>query len=67
MAEEIDLRSYNYATFVGSDNFLAFRSVLPVGSTAPDFAVTLLETGEPASISDYWRDRDVLIEFGSLT
>ena len=58
---------YNYTTFVGDDDFLAFRTALPVGSKAPDFAVTVAATGEQALLSDYWRDRDLVIEFGSLT
>ena len=59
--------TYNYATFVGDDDFLAFRSALPVGSVAPDAAVTVAATGEPAQLSEYWRDGDLVIEFGSLT
>jgi hypothetical protein len=58
---------YNYRTFVGDDDFLAFRTALPVGSMAPDFAVTVAATAEPARLSDFWRERDLLIEFGSLT
>ena len=59
--------SYNYAAFAGTDDFLGFRAVLPVGSVAPDFAATLAEDGQPVRLSDYWRDRDLLVEFGSLT
>ena len=44
---------YNYAAVVGDDDFLAFRSVLPVGSVAPNAAVTVAATGEPGLISDY--------------
>jgi hypothetical protein len=58
---------YNYETFVGDDDFLAFRTALPVGSKAPDFPVVVAATGEPAHLSDFWRDADLLIEFGSLT
>lgn len=58
---------YNYAEFVGDDDFLAFRSVLPVGSAAPDVAVTVAGTGEAARLSDFWRGGDLAIEFGSLT
>jgi len=67
MAEQAEVETYNYAAFGGSDQFLAFRTILPVGSTAPDFTATLLETGQLVQLSDYWRERDVLIEFGSLT
>jgi hypothetical protein len=58
---------YNYTTFVGDDDFLAFRTALPVGTKAPDFPVVVAATGEPARLSDFWRDADLLIEFGSLT
>jgi len=61
------VEAYNYATFEGSDDFLAFRRALPVGSPAPDVTTTAADTGEPARLSDYWRDRDLLVEFGSLT
>ena len=58
---------YNYAKFVGDDDFLAFRTALPVGSKAPDVPVVVAATGESARLSDYWRDHDLLIEFGSPT
>ncbi len=62
------IETYNYAHFQGGGGeFLAFRTILPVGSKAPDFAALLLETGQPVRLSDYWQGRDVLIEFGSLT
>ncbi len=68
MIEEGDaVGEYNYAEFVGDDDFLSFRSVLPVGSVAPDVAVTVAATGEAARLSDYWGDGDLVIEFGSLT
>ncbi len=67
MDTQAGIEAYNYAVFVGSENFLDFRTGLQVGSAAPDFEATLLETGAPARLSDYWRGRDVLIEFGSLT
>ena len=62
-----DVETYNYATFVGDDDFLAFRTALPVGSLAPEAEVLLAETGEPVRLSDFWRGQDLLIEFGSLT
>jgi hypothetical protein len=40
---------------------------LPVGSAAPDVAVTVADTGKPRRLSDYWSGRDLVIEFGSLT
>jgi len=29
--------------------------------------VTVAATGEPGLLSDYWRDTDLVIDFGSLT
>jgi hypothetical protein len=62
-----EIAGYNYATFEGTDDFLAFRRALPVGSPAPDVTTTAADTGEPVRLSDYWRDGDLLVEFGSLT
>ena len=67
MDERDEIHAYNYAEFVGDDDFLAFRTAWPVGSAAPDVAVTVAATGEPAHLSDYWRNTDFVIEFGSLT
>ncbi|MCI0779709.1 MAG: hypothetical protein J4N89_00110 [Chloroflexi bacterium] len=59
---------YNYAGFQGGESdFMAFRTKLPVGSAAPDIAATLLDTGQPVQLSDYWRNGDLVVEFGSLT
>ena len=66
MSDQSEIEEYNYSDFVGSD-FLPFRTHLPVGSPAPDFQATLLETGRPVRLSDYWKRSDLLIEFGSLT
>ena len=67
MGEQDAVHTYNYTKFIGDDDFLAFRTALPVGSAAPDVAVTVAATGEPGHLSDYWRDADLVIEFGSLT
>jgi hypothetical protein len=66
-ADAVECEAYNYATFEGTDDFLAFRTALPVGSAAPDAEVIVADGGEPARLSEYWRERDLLIEFGSLT
>ena len=58
---------YNYTIFEAKEDFVGFRTILQVGSPAPDFTATLLDTGQPVHLSDYWQERDVLIEFGSLT
>jgi hypothetical protein len=67
MEERDAIARYNYATFESTDDFLAFRAALPVGSAAPDFPVIVAGSGEAARLSDIWQDRDLLIEIGSLT
>lgn len=67
MSNQKEVEAYNYEEFVGGDSFLAFRTLLPVGSPAPDFQASLLDSGKPVQISEYWKKGDVLIEFGSLT
>ena len=67
MSEQHEIEAYNYSVFEGLEDFLGFRSLLQVGAQAPDFPATLLETGKPVRLSDYWRERDVVIEFGSHT
>ena len=59
---------YNYAAFAGGgSDFLGFRTKLPVGSSAPDFTATSLETGALVQLSEYWKEGDLVVEFGSLT
>lgn len=58
---------YNYRVFRGTEDFLAFRSALPVGSAAPDFSAVELATGQPRKLSECWAAKDVLLEFGSFT
>ena len=68
MSTPEEITAYNYSSFqVGDSDFLGFRSGLQVGSAAPDFTATLLDTGQPVHLQDYWRDHDLLVEFGSLT
>ncbi len=67
MVDRTEVESYNYSVFVGSENFMDFRALLPVGSSAPDFEAVLLETARPVKLSEYWKRNDVLIEFGSFT
>ena len=62
-----DPTSYHYTTFEGQGDFDSFPSGPHVGSPAPDFSAVLLETGQLVRLSDYWRERDVLVEFGSFT
>lgn len=58
---------YNYPTFDGTDDFLAFRTALQVGAQAPDGPVFSLDHDEIVPLSSFWQGRDLLIEFGSLT
>jgi hypothetical protein len=67
MIEQQQIEEYNYSVFEGKEDFVGFRTLLQVGSPAPDYAATLLETGETVQLSDYWHEQDVVIEFGSHT
>lgn len=67
MAEQYGVETYNYSVFEGKEDFLSFRTLMEIGSQAPDFPVTLLETEEKVKLSDYWREQDLVIEFGSYT
>ena len=67
MTNLAEIELYDYSTFVGSEDFLSFRTALQVGSMAPDFTATLLDGNKTVKLSDYWRARDIVIEFGSLT
>ncbi len=59
---------YNYEAFMGGESdLLGFRSKLPIGSPAPDFTAVALDNREKVQLRDYWKDGDVVIEFGSLT
>ena len=58
---------YNYETFIGDDDFLSFRTALPVGSSAPDPMMVDAATGETRPLSDYWSGNDLVIEFGSFS
>lgn len=70
MATQTEIEAYNDANFgpgSSASDFASFREYMKVGDKAPDFPATLLETGQTVQISDYWKDDDLLIEFGSLT
>ena len=70
MTTMTEIEAYNYANFgLGSSasDFAKFREHMKVGDRAPDFPATLLDTGQTVRLSDYWKDDDLLIEFGSLT
>ena len=66
-------RPYNYDRFdlyveCGDDEreFGAFPNMLHAGERAPDGELRLLD-GERVRLSDLWRDRGVVLEFGSFT
>lgn len=59
--------TYNYSVFEGQGDFEDFATLLRAGAGAPDFAATLLETGQTVRLSDYWRQQDLVVEFGSFT
>jgi hypothetical protein len=70
----VDADDYNYRRFDeyvenGPERaeFAAFPDHLHVGDAAPDFAATRLEDGERLRVSELWRRRDVVLEFGSFT
>jgi len=46
MIEQQEIEEYNYSVFEGKEDFTGFRTLLQVGSQAPDFPATLLETGD---------------------
>ena len=59
--------AYNYRIFDGQGDFEDFPNVLRVGTSAPDFTATLLESGQSVRLSDYWHRQDLVVEFGSFT
>lgn len=65
-ADMAEVQSYNYAHYVGA-NALAFRAATSIGAQAPDVTVELLQTGQSLSLSSLWEERELLIEFGSIT
>jgi len=66
-ADKQTIEAYNYSEFVGSEEFLAFRGICQVGTSAPDFETVRLDDGQKIKLSDYWKKNDVVLEFGSLT
>lgn len=67
------MRSYNYEHFdlyveSGEDEreFGAFPNALHAGERAPDGELTLLGS-ESVRLSELWRQRGVVLEFGSFT
>ena len=67
MTDPIDSATYNYTVFEGQGDYERFPTPLQALSQAPDCTAMLLDSGQEVRLSDYWRERDVLIEFGSYT
>ncbi|MQA85736.1 MAG: hypothetical protein GEV03_14210 [Streptosporangiales bacterium] len=70
----MDLKSYNYAHFdehiaEGAERgaATAFRDSFRVGERAEDFALLRLNDGARVELSDYWRSKPLVMEFGSFT
>jgi hypothetical protein len=66
-------RPYNYERFdvyveSGADEreFGAFPNTLHAGERAPDGELTVLD-GDRVRMSELWRDRGIVLEFGSFT
>jgi hypothetical protein len=65
--------AYNYDRFdvyvesgVDDAEFGAFPNLLHAGEQAPDGELTVLD-GARVRLSDLWRDRRIVLEFGSFT
>jgi hypothetical protein len=65
--------AYNYERFdeyveSGADDreFGAFPNMLHAGERAPDGELQLLD-GESVRLSELWRERGIVLEFGSFT
>jgi hypothetical protein len=72
--EPEDLAAYNYAHF---DKYVAdgadladedaFRASFRAGERAADFALLRLDDGTTVGLSELWRTRPLVMEFGSFT
>jgi hypothetical protein len=66
--------TYNYERFDAyvadggeEADFSAFPNSLHVGDAAPDAVLTALDSGRQERLSDRWRTKTVVMEFGSFT
>lgn len=69
-----DLATYNYAHFDQHvlsgghrEDEAAFRASFRAGDQAADFALPRLDDGAPVRLSELWRDKPLVMEFGSFT
>jgi hypothetical protein len=60
-------REYNYAVFTGEEDFDSFMGQPHVGERAPAITLTDLESGDSVALADLWRERHLMLEFGSYT
>jgi hypothetical protein len=60
-------RDYNYAVFTGAEDFAGFMGQPHVGERAPDITLTDLESGALVALAELWRERHLVLEFGSYT
>ena len=60
---------YNYAHFEMAEDFRGFAEgkYAPIGSMAPDGALTDAASGVQVSLSEYWRKGPLAMEIGSYT
>jgi hypothetical protein len=70
----MDADGYNYEYFdrhvaAGADeqDEAAFRASFRAGEAAGDFTVVRLDDGARVSLSDLWRSKPLVMEFGSFT
>jgi peroxiredoxin len=66
---ETTISEYNYSTFTSSEargKTKLFASILHAGDEAPDFELRTPE-GEVVSLSQFRRQKHVLLEFGAIT
>jgi hypothetical protein len=67
-------QGYNYPRFdayvadgTEAAEFGAFPNHLHAGDAAPDAVLTALDSGRPERLSERWRRKTVVMEFGSFT
>ena len=64
------MSEYNYHNFpldMTAEEFRQFSGVLSIGDKAPDSRLMNVADGSSTSLSDYWSEGPVIIEFGSVT
>lgn len=74
MNDPVDLAKYNYARFdehiaEGGEQEAdaAFRRAFRAGERAADFSLQRLDDGAQVRLSDLWRSKPLVMEFGSFT